>query len=111
MNETPLWHILAGEMVARARPPLELVRGREKTNTHRNTHRCGYIFSDAHTNSQWIGAVESAATALSHSIPMFTYLLAAMAAMTGPLTLRKPPRLHDVPSSDSVKILRAPGPA
>lgn len=42
--------------------------------------------------------------------PVFTYLFGAMAAMTAPLTLRKPPGLHDVPSSSSVKILRAPGP-
>lgn len=48
-----------------------------------------------------MGAVNSVAMLLSRSTPIFTYLLAAMAAMTGPLTLRKPPRLHDV--------LRAPG--
>ena len=61
------------------------------------------------TNSGWIHAVNSVAMPLSHSTPMFTYLLAATAVMTGPLTLRQPPRLYDVPSSSSVKILRAPG--
>lgn len=46
---------------------------------------------------------------LSHCTPIFIYLLAAMAVMTRPLTLRQPLRLHEVPSSSSVKILRAPG--
>lgn len=55
------------------------------------------------------GAVSAVATLLSHSSPVFTYLFGAMAAMTAPLTLRKPPGLHDVPSSSSLKILRAQG--
>lgn len=55
------------------------------------------------------GAVSAVATLLSHSLPVFTYLFGAMAAMTAPFTLRKPPGLHDVPSSSRVKILRAPG--
>lgn len=63
----------------------------------------------SHGPTGGIGAVDSVAKQLSHSTPIFTYLLAAMAAMTGPLTLRKPPRLHDVPSSGTVTFLRAPG--
>lgn len=111
MNEAPLWHILAGEMVARARPPLELVRGWEKTHTDRHTQVWIPICWCSHkgTNSQWIGAVNSVAMLLSHSTPIFIYLLAVMAAMTEQLTLRKPPRLNDIPSSNGVKILRAPG--
>ena len=93
-------------MVASARPPLEPVR---HTHTHTQVPLPICWCSHRGTNSQWMGAVNSVVTLLSHSTPIFTYLLAAMAAMTGPLTLRKPPRLRDVPSSGSVKILRAPG--
>lgn len=90
----------------KTKDPLELVRGWERTHTHTHTQ----VQTPICWCSQWIGAVNSVATLVSHSTPIFTYLLAAMAAMTGPLMLRKPPRLHNVPSSRSVKILRAPGP-
>lgn len=56
--------------------------------------------------SQWTCAVNS--TLLHRSSALFTYLLAAMAAMTGPLTHRRPPPLLNVPPSGCVKILRAP---
>ena len=118
MNEAPLWHIPAGEMVARARPPWSLSEvGRGQTHRHTDVHTQTHTqvqipicwCSHSGTNSQWIGAVNSVEMLLSHSTPIFTYLLAAMAAMTGSLTLRKPPRLRNVPSSSGVKILRAPG--
>lgn len=88
---------------------LEVGEGHTETHTHAQVRIPICWCSHTGTNSQWIGAVNSVATLLSHSTPIFTYLLAAMAVMTGPLTLRKPPRLHNVPSSSSVKILRAPG--
>lgn len=95
----------------KSKAPLELVRGWEKTRTHTHARvRIPFCWcSHRGSNSQWMDAVNSEATLLSNSTPIFTYLLAAMAAMTGPLTLREPPRLDDVPSSSSVKILRAPG--
>lgn len=77
---------------------------------HARTHARGHLFADVQTGERsHSDAVSSVATLLSHSWPVLTYLFGAMAAMTGPLTLRKPPGLRDVPSSSSVKILRAPG--
>lgn len=75
-----------------------------------HTHRCDHLFAAVHRGEHaHSGAVSSVATLLRQPSPVFTYLFVTMAAMTGPLTLRKPPRLHDVPSSSSVKILRAAG--
>lgn len=79
-------------------------------HAHTHIHRYEHLFTVVHRGEHaHSGAVSSVATLLRHSSPVFTYLFAAMAAMTGSLTLRKPPRLHDVPSSSGVKIVRAAG--
>lgn len=75
-----------------------------------HAHARGDLFAGVQTGEgSHSGAGSAVAMPLSQSSPMFTYLFGAMAAMTAPLTPRKPPGLHDVPSSSSVKILRAPG--
>lgn len=44
------------------------------------------------------------------SSPAFTYLLTAMAVMTGPLTLRQPPRAPQSPFKQERKIFKSPRP-